>query len=110
MEVKVEKITQTVTTHQLKEHKPSAAAAFFSSLVKSKTGFIGFLIIAILLFISIFGQWIVPFDPLKADFAKKLLPPMTDGHLLGTDQLGRDIFSRIIMGARVSVIIGATTV
>ncbi|MBY0123185.1 ABC transporter permease [Bacillus sp. S/N-304-OC-R1] len=78
--------------------------------MRSWTGMIGFLIIIFLLLISIFGQLITPYDPLYADFSKKLTPPMTDGHFLGTDQLGRDILSRIIMGARISVIIGITTV
>lgn len=90
--------------------KKSSILVFFSKLSRSWTGMVGFFIIMLLLFVSAFGQWIVPFDPLYADFSKKLLPPMTDGHLLGTDQLGRDILSRIIMGAKVSVLIGVATV
>lgn len=97
-------------TQPIKVRKQSAVATFFSNLIRSWTGMVGFLIIVLLLFLSIFGQWIAPYDPLLADFGKKLLPPMTDGHLLGTDQLGRDILSRILLGARVSVIIGLTTV
>ncbi|GGA20248.1 ABC transporter permease [Psychrobacillus lasiicapitis] len=108
MTVNIPKVTHT--TQAIKVKKQSAVVTFFSNLLRSWTGMVGFLIMILLLFISIFGQWIVPYDPLLADFSKKLLPPMTDGHLLGTDQLGRDIFSRIILGARVSVIIGLTTV
>ncbi|MDI2587597.1 ABC transporter permease [Psychrobacillus sp. NEAU-3TGS] len=108
MTVNIPKVTHT--TQSIKAKKQSAVVTFFSNLLRSWTGMVGFLIMILLLFISIFGQWIVPYDPLLADFGKKLLPPMTDGHLLGTDQLGRDIFSRIILGARVSVIIGLTTV
>ncbi|WP_075618884.1 ABC transporter permease [Paenisporosarcina indica] len=110
MTVNFPKVPHAANTQPLKSKKQSAVAAFFSNLMRSWTGMLGFLIIVLLLFISIFGQWIVPYDPLLADFGKKLLPPMTDGHLLGTDQLGRDIFSRIILGARISVIIGVTTV
>lgn len=90
--------------------KESKVRQFFSSLVSSWTGLLGFIIIIVLLIISIFGEWIAPYDPLHAEFSKKLLPPLTDGHILGTDQLGRDILSRIILGARVSVIIGLATV
>ena len=90
--------------------KSSKTKAFFSQLSKSWTGMLGFSIVMILLLLSLFGQWITPYDPLYAELSKKLLPPLTDGHLLGTDQLGRDILSRIIMGARVSVIIGIATV
>ncbi|MCG3420016.1 ABC transporter permease [Oceanobacillus jordanicus] len=95
--------------NRVKPKRKSAIATFFSNLSRSWTGLIGFIIIMTLIVISLIGQWITPFDPYFAEFSKKLLPPMTEGHLLGTDQLGRDIFSRIILGARVSVIIGLAT-
>lgn len=98
------------TVEQLPEKRESKVRNFFSSLIRSWTGLLGFIIIVSLILISIFGEWIAPFDPLHAEFSKKLLPPLTDGHILGTDQLGRDILSRIIAGARVSVIIGLATV
>ncbi|MGP4066167.1 ABC transporter permease [Oceanobacillus sp. M65] len=99
---------QALENH-VKPKRKSAIATFFSNLSRSWTGLIGFIIIMTLIVISLIGQWITPFDPYFAEFSKKLLPPMTEGHLLGTDQLGRDIFSRIILGARVSVIIGLAT-
>jgi peptide/nickel transport system permease protein len=92
-----------------KDKKTSKVRVFFRKLSRSWTGMLGFGIIALLLFLSIFGEWIVPYDPMDAPLSKSLLPPMTDGHILGTDQLGRDILSRIIVGARVSVIIGLAT-
>lgn len=94
----------------VKTKKKSAILDFFRNMSRSWTGMAGFLIILLLLFISLFGQWIVPYDPLYTDFSKKLMPPLTEGHLLGTDQLGRDILSRIIIGAKVSVLIGVATV
>jgi len=45
--------------------------------------------------------------PTATSFGDRLLPPLSPGHLLGTDQLGRDVLSRIIWGARVSLVIGA---
>ncbi|WP_100010182.1 ABC transporter permease [Lentibacillus sediminis] len=93
----------------LKSKQKTKIGEFFSNLSRSWTGMLGFGIIMLLLFLSIFGPWITPYDPMHAEFSKGLLPPLTDGHLLGTDHLGRDIFSRIIMGARVSVIIGIAT-
>ncbi|WP_205601324.1 ABC transporter permease [Virgibacillus sp. YIM 98842] len=89
--------------------KTSKVKNFFRKLSRSWTGMLGFGIIVLLLFLSIFGEWIAPYDPMDAPLSKGLLPPMTDGHILGTDQLGRDILSRIIVGARVSVIIGVAT-
>lgn len=78
-------------------------------LLKSPTGTIGFLIIAIIMLIGLLGEWLTPFDPYDAELTKKLLPPMTDGHLLGTDQLGRDILSRMIAGTKISILVGLTT-
>ena len=46
-------------------------------------------------------------SPTKAKFSAKLLPPFTNGHILGTDQLGRDTLSRLVWGARVSLTVGA---
>jgi peptide/nickel transport system permease protein len=79
-------------------------------LLNSRTGFLGFIIILLVCILGVFGSWIAPYDPELADFSKKLLPPMTDGHILGTDQLGRDILSRLIVGTKISLIIGITTV
>jgi peptide/nickel transport system permease protein len=56
------------------------------------------------------APWLAPGDPLKADFATGLRPPGTPGHPLGTDQLGRDLLSRILYGARLSLFIGICTV
>ncbi len=99
-----------VKKEQAVEKRKSKTATFFINLSRSWTGMAGFIIIVLLIIISIFGNVIAPHDPLHAEFSKKLLPPLTEGHLLGTDQLGRDILSRLILGARVSVIIGVATV
>ena len=62
-----------------------------------------------LVFVTLFGPAIAPYDPLKPDFRNALAPPSTE-HLFGTDQLGRDILSRVLYGARVSVSIGVFAV
>ena len=56
------------------------------------------------------APWLAPDDPLKADFTRSLRPPGTPGHPLGTDQLGRDLMSRLLYGARLSLFIGICTV
>ncbi|MBA3891886.1 MAG: ABC transporter permease [Gemmatimonadaceae bacterium] len=73
----------------------------------------GFLVLITLA--AIFAPWIVPQDPNLQSLAMRLRPPAwIDGgtwtHPLGTDQLGRDLLSRVIMGARVSLLVGLTTV
>ncbi len=74
-------------------------------LVKNRLALVGLSIVLIIIFIAIFANYIAPYDPLKVDLSKYLLPPSRD-HLLGTDEFGRDILSRIIFGARVSLQIG----
>ena len=62
-----------------------------------------FLILAvILLLVTIFADRIVPYDPYAQDLSKSMMPPSAE-HLMGTDSYGRDMFSRVIVGAQVSI-------
>lgn len=65
----------------------------------------GATITVLVILIAVFGPFLITQDPLANDLRSKLLPPLTEGHLLGTDQLGRDILARIINGAKMSLII-----
>ena len=56
---------------------------------------------------AIMAPLLAPFEPSKINFSDKLLPPGLT-HLMGTDELGRDIFSRVIYGARTSLVIGVS--
>lgn len=82
-----------------------------SLLFKSKLGTIGAVIVLIVVITAIFAPWLAPYDPAFVDPLQRLKPPFwMEGslpeHLLGTDNLGRDILSRIIYGSRVSLIVG----
>ena len=66
-----------------------------------KLGFF-LILVAGLLFVACFGQYIVPYDPYAQDLSNALQPP-SGSHLLGTDRYGRDLFSRIIIGAQTTV-------
>jgi peptide/nickel transport system permease protein len=59
--------------------------------------------------LALLAPWIVPFDPLEQRIADALAPPST-AHPLGTDDLGRDVLSRVIYGARVSLGVGLSSV
>ena len=87
---------------------------FLRSLRKSTVGMIGFIIVAIVFLLALFGPLIVPHDPfeanLRARFAEPGFSDANGTYILGTDQLGRDIFSRIIVGSRVSVLVGVVAV
>ncbi|MFG0216744.1 ABC transporter permease [Brevibacillus porteri] len=73
-----------------------------SKFLRNGLGVIGAVIILGLILVAIFAPLIAPFDPNAQDYNKILIPP--DGeHLFGTDDLGRDIFSRVVYGARISI-------
>ncbi|SEO14560.1 peptide/nickel transport system permease protein [Paracoccus alcaliphilus] len=61
--------------------------------------------LAAVILITIFSPWIAPHDPLSMDPLNRLKPPSED-YLLGTDGYGRDLFSRMILGGRISLLIG----
>jgi len=62
-----------------------------------------------LILMAIFAPLLAPMDPAHQDLLNTVKPPRTPGHLLGTDELGRDILSRIIWGARASLLVGLLT-
>ena len=70
---------------------------------------IGFVLIATFIFMAILAPLIAPANPLKQALSTRLKPPSA-AHWLGTDQLGRDVLSRIIFGARISLLIGTVVV
>ncbi len=73
--------------------------------MENKLFVVGSVIFLLILFAAIFAEWIAPYSPTKIAFSQKLLPPSLD-HLMGTDKFGRDIFSRVLYGAKTSLIIG----
>jgi peptide/nickel transport system permease protein len=72
------------------------------------TGF-AFLLLALLVFAAVFGPSIVPYDPLATNAAKALQPPSWQ-HWFGTDQTGRDIFSRVVVATRLDLFIAVAAV
>jgi peptide/nickel transport system permease protein len=72
------------------------------SFLRMGLGFIGLIIVLCLLLTALFASYIAPFDPNAQDYDSILIPPSA-AHLFGTDDLGRDIFSRVVFGAEVSI-------
>jgi len=81
----------------------------FRAVVKVKGGLWGGIFISIMLLCAIGAQWISPGDPNAQDIMHRFAGPSLD-HFLGTDYLGRDIFSRIIYGCRIAVLVAFGTV
>ncbi|MEM7025432.1 MAG: ABC transporter permease [Pseudomonadota bacterium] len=88
---------------------PLRAHGFWLRLLRSPSCAIGLAIVLILLVTAAFAPWIAPFDPLQMGAGPRLQPP-TATHLFGTDDFGRDVFSRIVFGARLTLQIGVIAV
>jgi ABC-type dipeptide/oligopeptide/nickel transport system permease subunit len=101
------------TAIQAKAAKPVAAAGpwreAFGRLIRNKLAIVGLILVTLLLFCGIFGPFIAPWPYQVQDLAavqangNRPLPPFSPNHLLGTDQLGRDLLSRLLDGARISI-------
>ena len=65
-------------------------------------GALGFVIVLVFILTTIFAPWIATYDPLKQDI-KQLLKPPSQQHFLGTDYLGRDLYSRMVYGSRIAI-------
>ena len=79
-------------------------------LSRDPVAMIALAIIVILVLIAIFAPYIAPYDPSKGSVIRRLKPIGTPGYPLGTDELGRDMLSRLIHGARLSLLMGVTPV
>jgi peptide/nickel transport system permease protein len=80
---------------------------FWRRYVRSRAAVVGLLIVGSLAVVAILAPELAPYEP-TATSLRELRPPGTAGHPLGTDDLGRDILSGVIWGARVSLIVGIT--
>jgi peptide/nickel transport system permease protein len=69
----------------------------------------GLVLVVVFVIFSLFAPWIAPADPAFIDLPQRLAKPSA-GHWLGTDELGRDILSRVIYGARISMLVGVSVV
>ncbi|NTV88767.1 MAG: ABC transporter permease [Clostridiales bacterium] len=98
-----------VTAAEVLEKPESQLKEMWASLAANRGAVIGLVIIALLALIAIFRNQIMPYDPNYSDMAMSFRPPSLK-HLFGTDQLGRDIFSRIIDGTHISLTVGISAV
>src|SRR5699024_9713838 len=69
---------------------------------------LGVFLLAIVIIVAVGAPWLAPYDPSATDSGATLQPMLSKGHLLGTDQIGRDILSRLIYGARFALFVAVT--
>ncbi|MDA4845456.1 ABC transporter permease [Hoeflea poritis] len=73
-------------------------------LMRNPLAMVGLMIILALLLVAAFAPWLAPYSPVEGTLADRLQPPSA-AHWMGTDELGRDILSRVIYGARITLMI-----
>lgn len=91
------------------ERAPSLARMTVRRLIRNPLGRIGLSILAVMIMVGIFAPVLAPYDPIDQIIGDELQSPSLD-HPLGTDELGRDLLSRIIYGARISLLVGIVAV
>jgi peptide/nickel transport system permease protein len=96
-----------VNTTHITAYTPGRAERCKYFIANNVLFVIGASLFLIIILVAIFAPVIAPYDPSKINFSVKLVPPGF-AHLMGTDELGRDIFSRVLYGARTSLLIGVT--
>lgn len=72
----------------------------------NKLAIFGGVLLVVVIFMALFGQYFTKFRPDTQDLLATLIGPMQHGHIFGTDSLGRDLFARVWQGARVSLLVG----
>ncbi|WP_395709325.1 ABC transporter permease [Reyranella sp.] len=87
------------------ERKRSLLHLVLNFVRRQPLGTVGLAIVLVMLLAGLAADWIAPFDPEENDFNAMMEAPSWT-HLLGTDQVGRDIFSRLVYGARTALIVG----
>lgn len=79
-------------------------------LLKNKLAVLGLIVIVLQIGMAIFAPVITSYDPVKQNLDASELPVFSEGHWLGTDNYGRDVWSRIVYGARISLVVGIVAV
>jgi ABC-type dipeptide/oligopeptide/nickel transport system permease subunit len=89
--------------------RPSRWQDAWYELSRNKLALGGAVIVVFFTLVAIVGPALAPYDYAKQVLSDNLLPPLSSGHLLGTDALGRDVLSRLLLGVRISMAVGLGT-
>jgi peptide/nickel transport system permease protein/dipeptide transport system permease protein len=102
------KSSETMDIPRIQE--PTPLQETWYHLKKNKGAMTGLGIITLFVLMAIFAPLVSPRDPLAQQISERLTPMFTNGYIFGTDDLGRDMLSRLIYGARISMTIGVVSV
>src|SRR6195256_5265032 len=87
----------------------SPSAILVRKLFRRKLVLAGAAILVVVTLLALFAPWVTPYDPMAMKISDRIQSPRT-AHWFGSDELGRDVFSRVVFGARYSLLIGASVV
>ncbi len=82
--------------------RKSKLIALISRFSRDPLGLFGLILVVVMVMSAVFASWIIPYNPIALDVLHRLEAP-SRAHIMGTDQLGRDVFSRVIMGGRIAL-------
>lgn len=88
------------------EHGTSQFVLAWRRLARNKLALLGSIVAVVYILLGLIGPLFAPYDYAKQNLLQANLPPLSDGHVFGTDQMGRDILSRLLTGIRISLIVG----
>jgi peptide/nickel transport system permease protein len=94
---------------QIRSYRPSKWRTFYLKLRRNKLAMVGGYVILFYLLVAIFAPLLAPYDPYHIELVNKLKPPSAE-HWMGTDDKGRDVLSRLIVGTRLSLSVGFVAV
>ncbi|BCB18963.1 ABC transporter permease [Bosea sp. ANAM02] len=85
--------------------EPVRPGGLWLAFTRNRLSWVGLLLLAAIVFVAVSAPWLAPYDPLDQNIVARLEPPSAE-YLLGTDSYGRDVLSRLIYGARISLFVG----
>ncbi|MGH6933105.1 MAG: ABC transporter permease [Dongiaceae bacterium] len=89
--------------------RPTHGAVFARRILGDPLGLLGLTLVFVVVFCGVFADWIAPYDPFKIIVPDRFQPPSLT-HFMGTDNLGRDIFSRVIKGSQIALVVGIVSI
>ncbi len=96
-------MTAVIVPTEKVHREPSRRVRVIRRLRRNPLALISFTVLVLAVLVAVLAPWLAPYSAEQTDFANAFSPPGTAGHLLGTDDLGRDVASRIILGSRASL-------
>jgi peptide/nickel transport system permease protein len=102
-------MSQPLSSETVAPRNETETRRFLRRFLRRKTVAIGLGILTIFVLLAVLAPWIAPYSPYKLSIINRLKPP-SDLHWFGTDEFGRDVFSRTIYAGRLSLLVGASVV